>query len=183
MRPAIFLDRDGVIIENRPGYVLTWEDVSLIPGALEALARISTSHFQVVIVTNQAGIGHGLISPATAGAINQRLLAQIQAAGGRVDGLYVCPHTPADRCTCRKPQPGLLLQAARDLDIDLARSLLVGDALSDIQAARAAGVGTAALVLTGRGSEQALALQAAGLENVPVFRDLKEALETLVPGG
>ena len=181
MQPAIFLDRDGVIIENRPDYVRTWDDVRPIPGALQALAGVRASRYLVVIITNQSGIGRGLISQRTADEINRRMLAQIEAAGGRVDGLYLCPHTPADACSCRKPQPGLLLQAAKDLDIDLSQSLLVGDALSDIQAGKAAGIPTTALVLTGLGAGQFHNLEPARRKELLVFRDLLEALDTLVP--
>jgi D-glycero-D-manno-heptose 1,7-bisphosphate phosphatase len=153
MRPTIFLDRDGVIIENRPNYVRDWAEVEFIPGVLDALAALAGSEFAIVIVTNQAGIGKGLIARAVADSINQKIRDAIVQAGGRVDGIYVCPHTDADQCACRKPKPGLLLQAARELSLDLARSWMVGDALTDLQAGQAAGVQTV-LVLSGRGSEQ-----------------------------
>jgi D-glycero-D-manno-heptose 1,7-bisphosphate phosphatase len=152
MRPTIFLDRDGVIIENRDAYVRTWEDVAFIPGALEALALAAQSPYAIVLVTNQAGIGKGMIPVEVSDGINRRIRAAIEQAGGRVDGIYVCPHTDADDCDCRKPKPGMLLQAARELDLDLARSWMVGDALTDMQAGQAAGTQTL-LVLTGRGPQ------------------------------
>jgi D-glycero-D-manno-heptose 1,7-bisphosphate phosphatase len=153
MRPAIFLDRDGVIIENRSDYVRTWEDVAFIPGALEALAEISRTEFAIVIVTNQAGVGRGLISETVARSINQSVCEEIVRSGGRVDGMYLCPHTNDDDCECRKPKPGMLLQAAREHDIDLSHSWMIGDALTDLQAGKAAGA-QSLLVLTGRGTEQ-----------------------------
>ena len=163
MRRSIFLDRDGVIIENREAYVRSWADVEFIPGALPALAQAALTDYAIVVVTNQAGIGKGLIDAADSEAINQRLRGEVERAGGRLDGIYVCPHTEADDCDCRKPKPGLLLRAARELGLDLARSWLIGDAQTDLQAAQAAGV-QSLLVLTGRGAEQ----QAAhGLESVP----------------
>lgn len=173
MRPSIFLDRDGVIIENRPDYVRTWADVEFIPGALESLSKIAASDYAIVIVTNQAGIGKGVIPPTVAESINQSIREEIGRHGGRVDGLYVCPHTNTDNCTCRKPKPGMLLQAAHDLDLDLARSWMIGDALTDLEAGRAAGV-RALLVLTGRGSEQQ---STHGLEG---FSDLSAALAHIV---
>jgi D-glycero-D-manno-heptose 1,7-bisphosphate phosphatase len=153
MRPAIFLDRDGVIIENRSDYVRTWEDVEFIPGALQALAEIAGTHYAIVIVTNQAGVGRGLIPETVAHNLNESICDAIERAGGRVDGIYLCPHTTEDNCVCRKPKPGMLLQAAREHDIDLSRSWMIGDAQTDLQAGNAAGT-KSLLVLTGRGTEQ-----------------------------
>ncbi|MBI3176818.1 MAG: D-glycero-beta-D-manno-heptose 1,7-bisphosphate 7-phosphatase, partial [Chloroflexi bacterium] len=147
MRPAIFLDRDGVIIENREAYVRSWQDVAFIPGALDALQGMAATAYAIVIVTNQSGVGRGMLSLETATALNARVVAEIVRAGGRVDGLYLCPHTPEDGCDCRKPRPGMLLQAARELGLDLTRSWMVGDALSDLQAGQAAGA-QSVLVLT-----------------------------------
>jgi D-glycero-D-manno-heptose 1,7-bisphosphate phosphatase len=165
MRPTIFLDRDGVIVENREAYVRTWEDVEFIPGALAALAQAANTDYAIVLVTNQAGIGKGLIPADVSESINQRIRAEIEQAGGRVDGIYVCPHTDTDDCECRKPRPGMLLQAARELDLDLSRSWMVGDALTDMQAGQAAGVRTL-LVLTGRGSQYQAAYGAECVANV-----------------
>lgn len=153
MRPGIFLDRDGVIIENRSDYVRSWEDVAFIPGALDALAEMARTEYAVIIVTNQAGVGRGLIPAAVAHSINESICDEIVRASGRVDGLYICPHTKDDNCDCRKPKPGMLLQAAREHDLDLSRSWMIGDALTDLQAGEAAGA-RPLLVLTGRGEEQ-----------------------------
>lgn len=177
MFPAIFLDRDGVVIENLPDYVRRWDQVEIYPQALQALARLNHSPYRIVLVTNQAGIGKGLIHPEDAGEINRRLCQAVEAAGGRIDGIYVCPHTPEAGCECRKPRPGLVLQAAGELDLDLKRSILIGDAMTDLQAGQAAGVGRVALVRTGRGAAQAAQALAASL---PVFEDLDEALRRLL---
>lgn len=152
MRPTIFLDRDGVIIENREAYVRTWDDVAFIPGALEALAQAAATPYAIVLVTNQAGIGKGVIPVEVSQGINDRIRQTVEQAGGRLDGIYVCPHTDQDDCECRKPRPGMLLQAARELDLDLSQSWMVGDALTDMEAGKAAGVRTL-LVLTGRGPQ------------------------------
>ena len=128
MQPAIFIDRDGVIIENRENYVRSWADVEILPEAVQALRLASSSKYKIVIVTNQSGIGKGLIPPDTARRINRRLLKIITNGGGRIDGVYVCPHTPDDHCACRKPKPGLLLTAAKDLAIELSQSIMIGDA-------------------------------------------------------
>lgn len=180
MSPAIFLDRDGVIVENRENYIRSWEDVEIFGQALVALREAAKTPYKIVIVTNQSAIGRGLVTPQAAEEINRRLLQEIEAAGGRVDGLFMCPHTPEDGCECRKPKPGLILQAARALSIDLSRSILIGDALSDLQAAQAAGVGQVALVRTGRGAEQAQQAEAAQIGPFRVFADLAEALESVL---
>jgi D-glycero-D-manno-heptose 1,7-bisphosphate phosphatase len=169
MRPAIFLDRDGVIIENRSDYVRTWEDVVFIPGALTALADVASTGFAIVVVTNQAGVGRGLISETVAQSINESVCQEIVRTGGRIDGVYLCPHTGDDNCDCRKPKPGMLLQAAREHDIDLTQSWMIGDALTDLQAGKAAGA-RPLLVLTGRGTEQQT------LHGLPGFESIVEAL-------
>ncbi|MBN1668972.1 MAG: HAD family hydrolase [Anaerolineales bacterium] len=171
-QPAIFLDRDGVIIENCPDYVRSWEQVEIYPQAVRALQRLAQLPYPLVIITNQSAVGRGLISRETADQINARLLEALHAAGARLAAVYLCPHAPQDHCNCRKPQPGLLLQAAADLQLDLPNSWLVGDALTDLGAGRAAGVGRLALLRTGRGAAQ-LALPAAqGYQPFEVYADL-----------
>ncbi len=179
LRAAVFLDRDGVIIENRAHYVRSWSDVRFFPRALEALRRLAALPYAVVIVTNQSAVGRGIITRAQAEAINARVAAHIRARGGRVDAAYLCPHAPQDGCACRKPQPGMLLQAARDLHLDLSRSWMVGDALTDIQAGQAAGTARSVLVRTGRGAAQLSLPQAARLPPFLVADDLLSALALL----
>lgn len=178
--PAVFLDRDGVILENRDGYIRTWKQAQIYPQAIDALIALGKTPFKLILVTNQAGVGHGMLSPAAAQDINRRLVRAIEQAGGRVDGVYMCPHTPEQGCACRKPQPGLILQAAREHQIDLANSLLIGDALSDLQAGNNAGVGRVALVRTGRGETQLLLDEAADLAPFAVYDDLTAAVAGLV---
>jgi D-glycero-D-manno-heptose 1,7-bisphosphate phosphatase len=180
MLPAIFLDRDGVIIENRADYVRTWADVDIYPHSLPALARISGSPYKIILVTNQSAIGRGILPYQAAVEINDRLVQEIRSSGGRVDGVFMCPHAPEDFCDCRKPMPGLFFQAARALSLDLRNSLLIGDALSDLVAARSAGIERAVLVLTGRGSEQLALPEASQMETFPVYDTLADALLDLV---
>lgn len=181
--PAVFLDRDGVINQHRPNYVLRLSDLSVYPQALEALARLATWPGKIVVVTNQSPVGRGLISMERMMEINRHLLAHIRDAGGRVDGLFVCPHAPHVGCACRKPRPGLLLQATEVLSIDLSRSVLIGDSLSDLQAGKAAGLRQTALVRTGRGRQQAQSAQAGQLQPFLIFDDLAEALEQMAVRG
>jgi D-glycero-D-manno-heptose 1,7-bisphosphate phosphatase len=180
MQPAIFLDRDGVIIENREEYVREWSDVTIYPQALRALARLRSKPYQIIIVTNQSVIGRGIIAPQVAEAINQRLVQEIVQAGGRVDGIFMCPHAPQENCACRKPKPGLFFQAAGQMDIDLSRSILIGDSLSDLAAGQAAGIRQVALVLTGHGAMQSLSPEAAPLRPFLIFDTLEDALRELV---
>jgi D-glycero-D-manno-heptose 1,7-bisphosphate phosphatase len=184
MQPAIFLDRDGVIIENCPDYVRSWSDVLIFPEALVALAKISRWPYKIVIVTNQSVVGRGLISLESARAINDRLVDVIVRCGGRIDGVFLCPHAPEDGCACRKPRPGLLLQAQQALSLDLSRSLMIGDALTDLMAAQAAAVGRMALVRTGRGAAQAHIATGSGfsLDSLSICDTLADALAELENG-
>jgi D-glycero-D-manno-heptose 1,7-bisphosphate phosphatase len=170
------MDRDGVIIENRPDYVKSIDEISFIPGVFAALAAAARLPCRLVIVTNQAVIGRGQLDLATAGQINDHILQRLSAAGGRIDGVYLCPHRPEESCDCRKPAPGMLLQAAADHSIDLSASVMIGDAITDLLAGQRAGARAAFLVRTGRGQEQ-LAQMPAELANVSVAADLAEALQ------
>lgn len=179
-RPAIFLDRDGVIIENRVNYVRSWADVEVFPQAVEALIGVRHSPYCIVLVTNQSAVGRGLITYEIADAINHKLMVVIREAGARVDAIYMCPHAPQEDCDCRKPLPGLLLKAAEELDLDLSNSVMVGDALTDIQAGQAAGVRQSILVRTGRGRDQEQLLSAAERSTMMVFDTLHEALNDVL---
>jgi len=181
MQAAIFLDRDGVIIENRPSYVRTWDDVTFIPQALAALVRARNCPFKIIVVTNQSAVGRGIITLQAAQEINARVIEIIRAAGGRVDAAYMCPHAPEQACSCRKPKPGLLLQAAQEHSINLKRSILIGDALSDLLAGQAAEVGVLILVRTGRGEAQLALPERVKVKSFQSFPSLAEALEAL-PG-
>jgi D-glycero-D-manno-heptose 1,7-bisphosphate phosphatase len=178
LRPAVLFDRDGVIIENNPNYVRSVAEVSFIPGALEALAALARARpgWRFIIATNQAGIGWGVITQATLAAIHRHVVEHIVAAGGRIDQVYVCPHRPEENCPCRKPAPGLLRQAAAEWGIHLPASVMIGDSISDVQAALAAGA-TPILVQTGLGVGYAQDLRHAGLEHVPVLADISAAIE------
>lgn len=181
MQPALFLDRDGVIIENCPDYVRNWEDVHFYPQALEALARIRHSPYKIIVVTNQSLIGRGILPLDTAVTLNEQIMDVVRQHNGRIDASYLCPDAPGQETGCRKPLPGMLLQAAHDHALDLSESIMIGDALTDIQAGRAAGVPISALVLTGRGRKQAAKPEAADLAPLLIYRDLAAALAELIP--
>jgi D-glycero-D-manno-heptose 1,7-bisphosphate phosphatase len=136
-RPAVFLDRDGTIVED-PGFLHEPAKVRLFPGAGQAIRRLREAGFLVVTVTNQSGIARGLYAAADYEAVQRRLAELLATHGARLDGSYLCPHHPqfTGPCDCRKPGTKLFLDAQRELGIDFARSWWVGDRLSDVQPAR-----------------------------------------------
>lgn len=151
---AVFFDRDGVVIHNRADYVKTWDEVRFLPGGPEALGQLHSAGFLCIQVTNQSSAGRSILTLEDVLGLNQRITDELIQNGGWVDGSYLCPHAPDAGCECRKPRPGMLLQAAREFDIDLENSFMVGDAVTDLQAAQSAGVSQRILVLTGRGDDQ-----------------------------
>jgi len=178
LKPAIFIDRDGVIVENRADYVKSLAEVQILPGVLAALAQAARLDCRIVVVTNQSVVGRGLLSEAGLAAIHAAIDAAIVAAGGRIDAWYFCPHLPEANCACRKPQPGMLLEAAADWDIDLTASVMVGDAVTDVQAGLAAGT-HAILVRTGLGHRHTADLAPVGPLHVPVVHDLAAAIQRI----
>ncbi|NNU80311.1 HAD-IIIA family hydrolase [Halovulum dunhuangense] len=140
-RPAILLDRDGVLNARAPRaeYVRRAQDLRPLPGAAQAVGRLTRAGYRVIVVSNQAGIGRGVMTEADLAAVNDRLRAEVAQAGGRIDAIYHCPHDWDAGCACRKPAPGMLFQAQRDWHLDLTRTLFVGDDPRDAEAARAAG--------------------------------------------
>jgi len=140
-RPAILIDRDGVINEKAPRaeYVTKPEDFRFLPGVLEALRRLNAAGYKIILVSNQAGINRGAMTEADLTAVHDHMMAEIEKAGGRIDAIYHCPHDWDEGCDCRKPRPGMLFHAARDWHLDLTRTLFVGDDERDGIAAEAAG--------------------------------------------
>jgi len=151
---AVFLDRDGTIIEET-GYISDPEKVTLLVNVASSIARLNRKRVPVVVISNQAGVARGLFSVEDIETVNQKLRELLAVHGASLDAIYYCVHHPDYdvECDCRKPKPGLLLKAAEEHDIDLARSFMIGDKLTDIQAGRAAGTYTI-FVRTGFGSEE-----------------------------
>jgi D-glycero-D-manno-heptose 1,7-bisphosphate phosphatase len=181
-RSAVFLDRDGVISVNRADYVKSWDEFIFLPGALDSLRSLAEHGMPVIVISNQSAIGRGLLSRQTADEINRRMQAEVEAQGGRLDAVYICPHTPDEKCDCRKPRPGLLYQAAEEHQLDLQSSYFVGDALSDVEAALAVGC-LPLLVLTGRGLAQRPMLEQLGLQGVKVVADIAKAVRWIITRG
>lgn len=143
------MDRDGVLNRDRAQFVRCVADLEVLPGAVDAVARLNRAGYIVIVATNQSGIGRGLMAEEALEEIHGELRRAMREGGATLSGIYHCPHVPGSNCDCRKPAPGLLLRAARAHDIDLERSFLVGDQPHDIAAGAAVGCRTV-LVLTGK---------------------------------
>lgn len=178
---AVFVDRDGVINANRRDHVKSWNEFVFLPHAVEALVELTKHGLPTVVLTNQAAINREITPRRTVEEIHARMIAVLGAAGARIDGVFYCPHRPDEGCSCRKPRPGLLLQAAERLGIDLTESYLIGDALSDVAAAQAVGC-RPILVLTGRGVGQWLSREARHRRGYAVSRNLWHAVRRILVG-
>lgn len=175
----IILDRDGVINYDSDDYIKSPAEWEPIPGSLAAIAKLCRAGHSVVVATNQSGLGRGYYNEETLRQIHYKMIQQLADVGGRVEGIFFCPHVPTDNCLCRKPKPGLLLQIADTLQVDLRQALLVGDSLRDIEAAQAVGC-PAILVKTGKDEAKLLVNdEASHLSRVPVFEDLADVVDTL----
>jgi D-glycero-D-manno-heptose 1,7-bisphosphate phosphatase len=175
----VMLDRDGVLNEECPGFVTNPDQLVMIAGAAEAVARLCGSGHRIAVVTNQSAVGRGLIDAAMLERIHDRLRAEIARAGGRIDAILACPDPPWAPTARRKPAPGMLREAIRRFRAEAATTPMIGDSLPDLEAAFAAGC-RRILVRTGHGA----AVQAAGipalLSPVAVFDDLAEAVDGLL---
>ena len=174
----IILDRDGVINKDRDDYVKSPEEWIALPGSLEAIAKLNQAGFQIVVATNQSGVGRRLFDLATLEAIHHKMQSQLAEVGGHIDRIYFCLHTSEDHCDCRKPKSGLFKQIAMDFGADLSQAYAVGDSFRDIQAASAVGCQTF-LVKTGNG-ERTLAAHASELQNTSILNNLSEVVAQLI---
>jgi D-glycero-D-manno-heptose 1,7-bisphosphate phosphatase len=179
LRPAAFLDRDGTICEEM-GYLNHISRLHIFPFAAQAIRRLNEAHMPVIVVTNQSGISRGIFPESLVAEVHRRITGELARSGARVDAYYFCSHTRADDCQCRKPLPGLLLQAAREHALDLTRSYVVGDRYADVELAHAAG-GKGLLVLTGYGRGE-VELNSAGWlrQTDAVVEDLTEAVDFML---
>jgi D-glycero-D-manno-heptose 1,7-bisphosphate phosphatase len=159
MRPAVFLDRDGTVIEER-GYLDRLDLLELFPWTIDAIRLLNRAGFAAVVVTNQSAIGRGVIAESFLHRVHDAIDARLNAGGARMEAYYVCPHHPDAElapyrqvCRCRKPQPGMIERACRELELDPARSVMVGDRWLDVACGKAAGTRTV-LVRTGHGAHE-----------------------------
>jgi len=185
MRKAVFLDRDGVLNKDPPHYAHRLDQLELIPRSGTAVKILNESGYLVIIISNQSGVARGYYTENEVFIFNNALLMKIREFGGEVDAIYYCPHHPNAKieeyksiCNCRKPEPGMLLQAAKEHNIDLQKSYLIGDKISDIEAGKTAGC-QAILVLTGHGKEESLKMKNA---DCLLSADLYEAVNKYILG-
>ena len=175
-RGCVILDRDGVINHDSPRYIRTPEQWQPIEGSLEAIAALDGAGFAPVVVSNQSGVGRGLLSASVLERIHARMSEAVAAAGGQIAAIYHCPHTPSERCECRKPAAGLVRKMERDLGYSARGAPLIGDKLSDLELARRVGA-RPILVRTGYGATTLAALNDPAVE---VYADLAQAAEALI---
>lgn len=172
----VILDRDGVINRDSDEYIKAPEEWVSYPSSIEAIARLVADGMDVVVATNQSGVGRGLLDVAALEAIHTKMRHEVEAAGGRIAAVYVCPHRPDERCDCRKPAPGLLRRIEADYGGSLVGVPVIGDKRTDLLAALAVGA-RPILVRSGRGGGASLAGE---LEHCEVFADLAAAADGLL---
>ena len=172
----LILDRDGVINEDSDSFIKSVDELQLIPGSINAIARLTAAGYRIFVASNQSGIARGLLDEYALAKIHQRLTAMIEDVGGFIEGWVYCPHGPLDGCDCRKPKPGLLFKISSEFDVPLIGTPYIGDSLRDLQAAKAAGC-KPVLVLTGKGKRTfadgfpAEVREARVYENLATFAD------------
>jgi D-glycero-D-manno-heptose 1,7-bisphosphate phosphatase len=173
----VILDRDGVINRESDAFIKTPDEWRPIPGSLEAIASLSQAGFEIVIATNQSGVGRGLFDTQMLEQIHRKMKDSIRSAGGELRGIFVCPHRPDENCNCRKPKPGLLRQIEEAYSCNLTGQPAIGDSYRDLEAAIAVGA-KPVLVRTGNGRITEKSLTAA--DRVAVFDDLAAAANALI---
>jgi D-glycero-D-manno-heptose 1,7-bisphosphate phosphatase len=174
----IILDRDGVINQDSEDYIKSAEEWQPIPGSLQAMGKLCQAGYTIVVATNQSGIARGYFDLEALHAMHVKMGRLLEQYGGQVDAVFFCPHSPDDHCDCRKPRDGLLRDIATRYQTDLTGVPAIGDSFRDIQAAHSVGA-SPVLVKTGKG-ERTLRKHADELHNVPVYRDLAEAVAMLI---
>ncbi|NYT46670.1 MAG: D-glycero-beta-D-manno-heptose 1,7-bisphosphate 7-phosphatase [Candidatus Methanofishera endochildressiae] len=167
----VLLDRDGVINHDSDAFIKSPDEWLPIDGSLEAIALLNKNDYQVIVITNQSGVGRGHYSDATLTDIHLKMSRMVNTAGGEISHIYYCPHLPDAGCLCRKPKPGMLLQFSKDANVALDDIYFIGDSLRDLEAGIAAGA-TPLLVKTGNG---AATLASSPDLNVPTFENLYDA--------
>jgi D-glycero-D-manno-heptose 1,7-bisphosphate phosphatase len=177
----VILDRDGVINQESDDYIKSAAEWHAIPGSLQAIARLYQQGYRVVVVSNQSGLARGKFNIENLNEIHSKMHTHLNQYGGVIDAVFFCPHGPDDGCDCRKPKPGLYLEVIRRLGVSTADVIAVGDKASDLDAARAAGINSLALVKTGWG--QQLVDADAVPEGAHVYADLAAMVDVLLADG
>ena len=179
---AIFLDRDGVINRD-PGfgdYIKSWEEFQFLPGAIEAIKKLNENGYEILVISNQAGVGRGIYSQGSLDEITRNMLREIETQGGRIKSISYCTHLPDEGCNCRKPKIGLIERATKGLDIDFKNTYFIGDSRLDVGAGRNLGSKTI-LLLTGK--EDPDDVKNWEIRPDVIKKDLKEAVEWVLTQG
>ena len=174
---VVFLDRDGTIIEDKD-FIKSPDEIEFIPGSIEAIKIFKKMGYIIVVISNQSGIGRGILTEKMVKEVNDSFVQQLRERGTPVDALYFCPHHPADNCDCRKPETGMIRRAVTEHKLDLKEAVVIGDKLSDIELGRRIGA-TSILVLTGYGTKEREKLQYTTLKPDFVADDLLGAVNWL----
>lgn len=175
----VILDRDGVINRDSDDYIKSPEEFVLLPGSAEAIARLNQAGYRVAVATNQSGVARGYFDLDMLNRMHAKLHQELDRVGAEIDLIAYCPHGPEDRCRCRKPENGLLLEIGERMRVPLQGVPAIGDSLRDLQAARAVGA-RPILVRTGKGERTLAQAPAAELKDVPVYDDLAAAVTALL---
>ncbi len=176
----IFIDRDGVINQDSPAYIKDPSEFHFIPKSCEAIALLTRHGFDVILITNQSVIGRKMVTQKVLDAIFDKLKTGVAKAGGHITDIFFCPHAPDAGCDCRKPLPGLIIQAIRTYNIDPAQSLMVGDSVKDIECGHAAGCAKNLLVATGNGKKALKLLADKGITPDFYGKNLFEAAQWII---
>ena len=183
LKKVVFLDRDGVINFDSPNYIKSRCEFKFIPGSIEAISELTLNGFTSFVITNQSALARGLISFEELEEIHNMMKKRVASEGGKLTEIFFCPHMPNDGCDCRKPQPGMIFQAQRKYDIDLADAVMVGDSAKDIVCAYNAGCDRAVQVKTGKEGEIERLLDARQIRPDHVAANLLEAAKWIMAHG
>ena len=175
----IILDRDGVINQDSDDYIKNPDEWIPIPGSLEAIAKLNRAGYTVVVATNQSGLSRGYFELKDLSAMHRKMETLLSELGGQIDAIFYCPHGPKDDCDCRKPKPGMLREIGERFAVNLKKVFFIGDTISDLKAATAAGVNPM-LVRTGKGEQTERLLEENNFSHVPVHNSLMAAVDSIL---
>ena len=180
MKYTIFLDRDGVINIDSPDYIKKRSEFHFISGSCEAVSLLYKNGFDIIIITNQSAVARKMITTLELKKIFEKMKKKIKAQGGRIKDIFYCPHLPENDCSCRKPKPGLIFQAAKKYNINLADSCMIGDSIKDIECGKNAGCGACIFIKEEKNKKAGKKLQTKNLKPDLITKDLASASKWII---